>query len=119
MGSWSPVTKAIAAMIVFFIIGFIIVGTSGQSPEDKLGQGLVRASSMLSKYAHKKCKQAVEAEVKATIYSPSDSSSDQETFVNLTWTGAPGTFGKAECKYVKTKGIVWLVVDGTTIVSKE
>lgn len=115
----SPVTQLIAGITVVFIIGFIIIGTSGQSPEEQMTQAFLRSGSMLNKHAHEKCKEAVENEVKTSIFSPSDSSSDQETFVNLTWTGAQGKFDKAECNYVKNKGIVSLVVDGKTIVSKQ
>jgi hypothetical protein len=115
----SPVTQAIAGLVVVFIIGFIIVGTSGQSPEEQMAQAFIRSGSMLNQHAQEKCREAVEKEVKTKIYSPTDSSSDQETFVSLTWTGAQGKFDTATCKYVKVKGIVSLVVDGKTIIAKE
>jgi hypothetical protein len=115
----SPVTQAIAGLVVVIIIGFIIVGMSEQSPEEQMAQAFLRSGSMLNQYAHEKCREAVEKEVKTNIFSPTDSSSDQETFVSLTWTGVQGKFDKATCKYVKTKGIVSLVVNGKTIIAKE
>ena len=115
----SPVTQAIAGFVVVFIIGFIIIGMSGQSQEEQVAQAFIRSGNMLNRQAQEKCKEAIEKEVKTNIYSPTDSSSDRESFVSLTWTGAQGKFDKAECKYVKTKGIVSLVVDGKTIIAKE
>ena len=115
----SPVTQAIAGLVVVFIIGFIIVGTSGQSPEEQMAQSFLRSGNMLNKHADEKCREAVEKEVKANIFSPTDSSGDQETFVILSWKGTQGKFDMATCKYVKAKGIVSLVVDGKTIIAKE
>lgn len=115
----SPVTQLITGLVVVFIIGFIIVGMSEQSPEEQIAQAFIRSGSILNQYAQERCKEAVEKEVKTKIFAPTDSSSDQETFVSLSWKGTQGKFDMATCKYVKTKGIVSLVVDGKTIIAKE
>jgi len=115
----SPVTQAIAGLVVVIVIGFIIVGMSEQSPEEQMAQAFLRSGSILNQHALEKCKEAVEKEVKTKIFAPTDSSSDHETFVSLSWKGTQGKFGMATCKYMKAKGIVSLVVDGKAIVAKE
>lgn len=113
-----PVTKLIIAFFAVIIVGFIIVAFSEKSEEEKLGEAFVRNVGLLNKFAQDKCTAAVKEHTGAQVYSPSDSASDNETYVTLTWKGSQGAFDTAVCKYEKDKGITRLAIDGKTVVSK-
>lgn len=116
-GEMAPVTKALIAFGLFMVVGFIIVGTTKESDTDKLKATFVHASSIISKMALEKCTEAVYAQTNERVYNPTDSSSDQNTFVELTWR-TNGAVKEAICRYEQGVGITLLKYNGRVLESK-
>lgn len=109
----SSVTKALISFGILMVIGFIIVGTTKESPTDKLEAAFIH-SSMLSKQAMEKCGAAIYSRTKERVYTPTESSSDQSTFVHLIWRNS-GNVKDAECRYEQEKGITLLKFNGQAL----
>lgn len=115
----SELTKTIFAVVGFFIIGFIIVGTSGKSDKELQDIAVIRAYSQMSSMASLKCPAVIKKHTGETVYEISDSETDKQTYVKLTWVSDKGKFKKAECTLSqKIGGVAKLVIDGETVISK-
>lgn len=113
----SQVTKALLAFVGVMVVGFIIVATTRESPSEKLEATFMR-SSMLSTMALEKCSSAIYSHAKERVYTPTESSSDGNTFVHLIWRTS-GTVKEAECRYEQGKGITSLKYNGQTLISQK
>jgi hypothetical protein len=98
-------------------VGFLIVAMSRETAEDKIQNAFMQTYSQLSKIATDKCSEAVFEAAKARPYTPSDTSSDHQTWVNLTWKNV-GSIKQAECRYVIEKGVTFLKLDDKTLISQ-
>jgi len=112
----SNVQKLIAAVVGVIVVGFLIVGTSGQDEEDKLNEAFLRNAAMLFKIANTQCPKALKKHTGVSMVPPTESESDKKTFVKLTWIKKSGPFKKATCLIVENQNSVKeLVVDGKTV----
>lgn len=109
----SQVTKALIAFACVMLVGFIIVGTTKESATDKLEATFIH-SSMLSKSALEKCSNTLYSRTKERVYNPTESSGDQNTFVELTWRTS-GAVKEATCRYEQGVGITSLTFNGQKI----
>lgn len=116
----SDVSKGIAAIVGVFIIGFIIVGTSGKSEKEKQSDSMVAGYAAMSQMATRKCPAAIKAELGVPVYFPSDTESDQQTYIKMTWKGGEkDKYKLITCNFNRSiGGISELVIDGKTIISK-
>lgn len=113
----SQVTKVLLLFGAVMAVGFIIVGTSRETPEEKKLQAASLQSSMLNKLAVEKCSDAIYEHTKERIYTPTETSSDNNSYVQLAWR-AGGKVKDAECRYEAGNGIALLKVNGETINTK-
>ncbi len=114
----SQVVKGLVAVLAVMAVGFVIVATTKESPQEKLQGAFLQTSSMLSSLALDKCTAAVKQEVGANPYTPSESESDHRIFVRLVWNNV-GSAKRAECRYVMDQGITLLKIDDRVVVQKE
>lgn len=98
-------------------VGFLIVAMSHETPQDKMQSAFLQTYSQLNKIATERCSDAVREAAKAQPYTPSDTSSDHQTWVNLTWKNV-GPVKQAECRYVVEKGVTFLKIDDKTLISQ-
>jgi hypothetical protein len=98
-------------------VGFLIVATTRETPQDKMQTAFLQSSNLLSKMALEKCSEAVHEAAKTRPYTPSDSSSDHQNWVHLTWKNV-GQVKQAECKYIMNQGITFLKLDDRTLISQ-
>lgn len=111
----SDVTKALIAFGIVMAVGFIIVGTTRESPGDRQLEAAYMQSSMLTKQATDKCSNAIYAKMQERVYTPSSSTGDQSTFVVLTWRGNGAVIKEAQCRYEQENGITSLTVNGQAL----
>ena len=101
--------------IAFIAVGAIIIAMSKETPEDKMQSAFMQTYSQLSQIAKNKCSEAVYEATQVRPYTPSDTSSDHQTWVNMTWKNV-GTVKQAECHYAMEKGITLLKLDDRTLI---
>ena len=103
--------------IIVMIVGFIIVGTTRETQQEKVQGAFLQTSGLLNSLALKKCSEVVEKEINAHPYTPSESASDGMTYVTLAWNNA-GTSKRAECRYIIDQGITLLKIDDKVLIEK-
>lgn len=103
---------------IIMVAGFLIVGATRETQQEKVQGALLQTSSMLNSLALSKCSEAVQEKVGARAYTPSESSSDNLLYVNLIWNDV-GTAKRAECRYVMDQGITLLKIDDKVFVQQE
>ncbi|NJD06037.1 MAG: hypothetical protein FIA97_06010 [Methylococcaceae bacterium] len=114
----SQFVKVAIAFVGIMIVGFVIVGTTRETQQEKVQGAFLQTSSMLSNLALSKCSDAVKEAVGAHPYNPSESNSDHMTYVTLVWTNV-GSAKRAECRYVMDQGVTLLRLDDRTLIAKE
>lgn len=114
----SQFIKAGAAFLVMMVIGFLIIGSTRETQQEKVQGAFLQTSSLLSSLALGKCADAVKAEVGAQPYTPSESNSDHMSYVTLIWKNI-GSSKVAECRYIMDQGITLLKIDDRTVIAKE
>ena len=115
----SNVTKGILAVVGFFLIGFLIVGTSEKSEEEKKNESLVTGYGTLSRITTMRCKAEIKKHTGANVYFPSETKSDKSSYLTLIWKDNKEGFKNAECTFTRSKGAITnLVIDGKTYISK-
>jgi hypothetical protein len=113
----SDFTKAAIGFGILLAVGFIIVGTTRETQQEKIQGAFLQTSSMLNTLALDKCTEAVKGEVGTHPYTPSESSSDNLTYVSLAWNDV-GSAKRAECRYIMDQGITLLKIDDRTVIEK-
>jgi hypothetical protein len=114
----SNVVKGAIGFAIVMIVGFIIVGTSRETPQEKMQGAFLQTSNLLSTLALDKCTEAVRNEVGTRPYSPSESDSDHAKYVTLIWNNI-GSAKRVECRYVMDQGITLLKIDDRTVIENE
>ena len=113
--------KLMAGVAAFIIIGFFMVGgNKEQSIEQMEAASMIRAYAALQSMGNRKCPPAIEREIGKKVYFPSDTKSDRDSYLTMTWEGEEGQgFKKAECT-IRTSigGISELVIDGKVVIKK-
>ncbi len=113
----SNLVKGIIGFVIFMAVGFIIIGTTRETQQEKVQGAFLQTSGMLNTLALDKCSEAVEKEVGSHPYTPSESNSDGMTYVTLAWNNI-GSTKRAECRYIIDQGITLLRVDVKTLIEK-
>ncbi|MGI9214035.1 MAG: hypothetical protein ACR2HF_16320 [Methylococcaceae bacterium] len=115
----SQAFKLLLSFIVIMAIGFIIVGTTRETQQEKVQGAFLQTANVLGSLALGKCSSAVEEQVGEPPYTPTETSSDHMSYVNLIWKGKIGTASEAECRYVMDQGIVLLRINDRTLIQKD
>jgi hypothetical protein len=102
---------------IVMVVGFLIVGNTRETQQERVQGAFLQTSGMLNNLALDKCSAAVRDEVAAHPYTPSESNSDGMTYVSLIWNNV-GSAKRAECRYILDQGITLLKVDDRTIIEK-
>lgn len=105
---------------VFVIVGFFLVGSGKESPEDKATSQMFQANAMLRSYAMKKCQLKIKAVLDRPVDAPdSNVHGDEPEQVELRWKGDGSKgFKEISCTYKTGKGVRALVIDEKTIIPK-
>lgn len=111
----SQAVKAGIGFVILMVVGFVIVGTTRETPQEKIQGAFLQTSNMLGTLALKKCSEAVKGEVGSEPYTPSQSDSDHVSHVTLIWENI-GSAKRAECRYVMDQGITLLQIDGRKVI---
>lgn len=114
----SQVVKALIAVLGVMVVGFVIIGTTKETDQEKKSGAFLMTSSLMSSLALDKCTAAVKQEVGANPYTPNESESDHRLYVKLAWNNV-GTAKQAECRYVMDQGITLLKIDDRIVIQKE
>lgn len=114
----SNFVKAGIGFAILMIVGFVIVGTTRETQQEKVQGAFLQTTSMLNSLALEKCTEAVKKETGSHPYTPSASSSDKMTYVSLEWKDV-GSAKSAQCRYVMDQGITLLKIDDRTVIEKE
>ncbi|MGX2033017.1 MULTISPECIES: hypothetical protein [Methylocaldum] len=114
----SNVVKGAIGFAIVMIVGFIIVGTTRETQQEKMQGAFLQTSNLLSSLALDKCTEAVKSEIGTHPYSPSESDSDHVKYVTLIWNNV-GSAKRAECRYVMDQGITLLKIDDRTIIEND
>ena len=115
----SQAFKLFLTFVGIMAVGFIIVGTTRETQQEKVQGAFLQTANMLGSLALNKCSGAVKEQVGESPYTPTESASDHMSYVNLIWKGSIGTATEAECRYVMDQGIVLLRIDGRTVIEKQ
>lgn len=113
----SNVVKGMIGFVILMVVGFVIVGTTRETQQEKVQGAFLQTSGMLNSLALDKCTEAVRKEVGAHPYTPSESSSDSMSYVSLAWNNV-GSAKRAECRYILDQGITFLKIDDRTLIEK-
>lgn len=121
----SNIQKLMIAVVGVFIAGFLLVGSNKEeSNEFKANAAMVRAVAAMQTMANQKCPAAVKKATGDVVYFATDTDTDKETYVSLTWDASKTqdkySFKKAKCTlHLTLGGISKLVIDGKTVIEKE
>jgi hypothetical protein len=113
----SNLVKGLIGFVIVMVVGFVIIGTTRETQQEKIQGAFLQTSGLLNNLALDKCSEAVRQEVGAHPYTPSESDSDGMSHVTLIWNNV-GSAKRAECRYVVDQGITLLRVDDRTVVEK-
>jgi hypothetical protein len=113
----SQAIKAAIGFAIVIIVGFLIVGTTRETQQEKVQGAFLQTSGLLNNLALSKCSEAVRKETSAHPYTPSESNSDNMTYVSLAWNNV-GAAKRVECRYVADQGITLLKIDDRTVIEK-
>jgi hypothetical protein len=119
------IQKLMVAIVGVILVGFLMVGSNKEKTNEfKANAAMIRAVSGMQSMANKKCPSAIKRETGDVVYFPTDTDTDKETYVSLTWdaskTDDKYSFQKAECTlHLTLGGISKLVIDDKTIIEKE
>jgi hypothetical protein len=113
----SQIIKAGIGFAILMAVGFVIVGTTRETQQEKIQGAFLQTTSLLSGLALDKCSEAVKAEIGTHPYTPSESSSDNLSYVSLVWNNV-GSAKRAECRYIMDQGITLLKIDDRTLIEK-
>lgn len=113
----SNAVKAAIGFAILMVVGFLIVGNTRETQQEKVQGAFLQTKGMLSNLALDKCSEAVKEQVGSHPYTPSESASDNMTYVNLVWNNV-GTAKRAECRYIMDQGIALLKIDDRTVIEK-
>ena len=111
----SELTKLIYGFVGVMIVGFGIVYFSKETEQDKAGQALLMSGNMLNAYARESCTQAGEAKAGTRLYMPSETQSDGNSYVSLTWNYTNNGDHVLTCRYERDKGITEMTLDGAPV----
>ena len=116
----SDISKGLAAIVGVFVIGFLIVGTSEKSEEEKQSDSMVAGYASMSQMASNKCPAAIKSQIGQSVYFPSETESDKQSYITMTWKGGEkDNFKLITCTFTRAiGGISKLVIDDKTIISK-
>jgi hypothetical protein len=118
----SETTKLLAAVVGFFVIGFIMVGANkSQSPEQMEASSQIRTYAAMQSMANAKCPLAIKQHTGEQVFFPSETESDKDTYITLKWVGEnKGGFKAASCTLsLNLGGISELIIDGKVIIKKK
>ncbi|HWP00613.1 MAG TPA: hypothetical protein VNL74_08320 [Methylococcus sp.] len=107
--------KFFYGFIGVMVVGFLIVYFSRETEQDKVGYALLTTGNMLNTYARDACGKAGEEKAGTRLYNPSDSQSDGNSYVHLTWKYTHNGEHTLTCRYEKDKGITEMTLDGAPI----
>jgi hypothetical protein len=115
----STTTLTIIAVAGFFAAGFILVGTSEKSEDEKQIESMVNQYGAMTGMASKKCPEAIKKNTGVDAYFPTDTNSDKQSYITMVWKDHKEGFKEATCTFkLAIGGISELVIDGKTIISK-
>ncbi|MEY4684636.1 MAG: hypothetical protein RLZ25_1095 [Pseudomonadota bacterium] len=109
--------KGMVGFVILMVVGFVIIGTTRESQQEKVQGAFLQTSGMLNSLALSKCSEAVQKEINTHPYTPSESNSDGMTYVTLVWNNV-GSVARAECRYIIDQGITLLKMDDRTLIEK-
>lgn len=113
----SNIVKGMIGFVILMVLGFVIVGTTRESQQEKVQGAFLQTSGLLNNLALDKCSEAVRKEIGTHPYTPSESASDNMTYVSLIWNSV-GSASRAECRYVMDQGITLLKIDDRVVIEK-
>jgi hypothetical protein len=113
----SQAFKGLIGFAILMVVGFVIVGTTRETPQEKMQGAFLQTSNLLGSVALDKCSEAVKKEAGTHPYTPSETDSDHATHATLIWNNV-GSVKRAECRYVMDQGITLLKIDERTVTEK-
>ena len=113
----SNLVKGMIGFVVLMAVGFLIVGTTRETQQEKVQGAFLQTVGLLNNLALSKCSDAVKEDVGTYPYTPSESNSDGMTYVTLIWNEV-GNVKRAECRYILVQGITLLRFDDRTVIEK-
>jgi len=113
----SNLVKGMIGFAILMIVGFVIVGTTRETQQEKIQGAFLQTSGMLNSLALDKCSEAARKEIGTHPYTPSESQSDSMTYVSLVWNSV-GSAKRVECRYMLDQGITLLKIDDRTLIEK-
>jgi len=114
----SDFSKAAIGFGILMAAGFLIVGTTRETPQEKQQGAFIQTSSMLGSLALRKCSEAVKEAVGSEPYTPVQNDSDHVSHVTMVWENV-GSVKRAECRYVMDQGITLLQLDDRKLIEKQ
>ena len=107
----SEVTKILIAFVCVMITGGVIIATSGVSNEQKASNAVLTHYSNMSRIAQHQCPKAILKHTGEKAYVVSNTESDKETYVTLSYEGSE-KFSTASCSIDRFGKVTQVVVDG-------
>ena len=114
----SEATKIIFAFVGVMIVGFIIVGTSGVTEDQKKSNAGMMHYSNLSRMSTVRCPKAVKKHTGQQVYAISNTITDKQTYFTVEYTNSSDAFKKASCTINQMGVLTELVIDGKKVISK-
>jgi hypothetical protein len=120
----SETQKIMIAVVAVFVVGFFMVGASKeeQSIEQIEAAAKIRNFVAIQEMASQKCPAKIKQETGEQVFFPSETKSDQDTYITLKWVGEnakTGGFKTASCTLkASLGGISELIIDDKVIIKK-
>lgn len=112
------VTKLGIGFAILMAVGFLIVGTTRESQQEKMQGAFLQSSNMLGTLSLGKCSEEVKSQIGTHPYTPSETDSDHLKYATLIWNNV-GSAKRVECRYVLDQGITLLKVDDKVVIQQE
>ncbi len=114
--------KLMIAVIGMFAIGFIMVGANKEKSTAELeAESMIRNTAAIREMAGQKCPKVIEEKTGDKVFFPSETDTDNSTYITLKWVGEKTDhFKKASCTlHVTLGGISKLVIDDKVLIDKK
>ena len=116
----SKTQQLMAALAAAMLVGFLLVGTSEKTEEEKANEAMVSGYAQMSRMTTMKCPKAIKKHTGSQVYTEESTDTDKVSYITRTWKGGKGdNFKIAKCTFtLATGGITELDIDGKKVISK-
>ncbi len=114
----SKTQQIMAAVGGVILVGFLLVGTSEKTDQEKASEAMVSGFAQMSRMSSLYCPKEIQKHTGSQVYSAESTESDNVSYITRTWKGGKDdNFKVAICTFAAVGKITALDIDGKKVIS--